>query len=413
MGNVHHLTAAESQPQSSVDRAPSYSEARDLHAVGAGSVRRSSFAISGLTGAIFAGLFVVALEAGEPSPRSIDSPVDYARQIKPVLTQALREMSTARPSRGDIRLDPAAPADAEGGKGGPAVLPGQGAASPLIEALRGEGAGERMPLNRPPLAEADIKLIEAWIDQGAKALAGEKPGLPPEETHWAFVPPVRSAVPKVAQVGWASNPIDRFILARLEAAGLTPSPEADRRTLIRRLSLDLTGLPPSPEEVDAFVADPSAGALARAADRMLASPYFGERWARLWLDQARYADSNGYSIDAPRSIWKYRDWVIAAINSGMPFDRFATDQLAGDLSGGDGFSPRIATGFHRNTPINQEGGIDVEQFRVESIVDRVNTTGTVFLPWVDCRLCPVPRPQVRPDLTARVLPALCVFQQRG
>ena len=201
----------------------------------------------------------------------------------------------------------------------------------------------------------------------------------PSQSHWAFIPPRRPAVPEVAKPGWARNPIDRFILARLERAGLAPSPEADRATLLRRLSLDLIGLPPSPEEVDAFLADRSAGAYERAVDRLLASPHFGERWARPWLDQARYADSNGYNIDAPRSIWKYRDWVIAAFNADMPFDQFTIDQIAGDLRPGASLGPRIATGFHRNTQINQEGGIDVEQFRVEAVVDRVNTTGTVFL----------------------------------
>ena len=181
--------------------------------------------------------------------------------------------------------------------------------------------------------------------------------------------------------------------------------------MLRRLSLDLIGLPPSPEEVDAFLADRSPDAYERAVDRLLASPHFGERWARPWLDQARYADSNGYNIDAPRSIWKYRDWVIAAFNADMPFDQFAIDQIAGDLRPGASLAPRIATGFHRNTPINQEGGIDVEQFRVESVVDRVNTTGTVFL-GLTIGCCPVPRPQVRPDLPARVLPALRLLQQR-
>ena len=201
----------------------------------------------------------------------------------------------------------------------------------LIEALRGEGGTDRMPLNRPPLGSAEIKLIETWIDQGARAQPGEAPGVPPAKLHWAFIPPERSALPRVARAGWARNPIDRFILARLEAAGLSPSPEADRRTLIRRLSLDLIGLPPSPQEIDPFLNDGSPEAADRVVNRLLASPHFGERWARLWLDQARYADSNGYNIDAPRSIWKYREWVIGALNSGMPFDRFGTLQLAGDL----------------------------------------------------------------------------------
>ena len=336
---------------------------------------------------LFALAFVCAADAAEQAPATPARPVDYSSQIKPILTEHCVSCHGAAKPRGGLRLDTAAAALA-GGKGGPAVLPGKGGESPLVEALRGEGATDRMPLNRPPLPAAEIKLIEAWIDQGAKAMPDEKPGVPPVTVHWAFVPPVRPAVPTVYRSEWASNPIDRFIQHRLEAAGLSPSPEADRRTLIRRLSLDLTGLPPTPDEVDAFLADGSPGASSRLVDRLLESPHFGERWARVWLDQARYADSNGYSIDAPRSIWKYRDWVIAAINSGMSFDRFAALQLAGDLLATDDFGPRIATGFHRNTLINQEGGIDLEQFRVESIVDRVNTTATVWLGLtVGCAQC--------------------------
>ena len=355
----------------------------------------------GLPPLVIAGICVLVGDGGLRSSAAVAQSVDYTSQIKPILTKHCVTCHGAAKPRGGLRLDTAMAALA-GGKGGPAVLPGKGALSPLVEAIRGEGTSDRMPLNQPPLAAADIKLIQTWIDQGAKAKPGEKPGVPPAKVHWAFVPPLRPAVPRVSRAGWSSNPIDGFIQARLEVAGLSPSPEADRRTLIRRLSLDLTGLPPSPEEIDGFLADRSPAATGRAVDRLLASPYFGERWARLWLDQARYADSNGYNIDAPRSIWKYRDWVIGAINSGMPFDRFATEQLAGDLIAGDQFGPRIATGFHRNTLINQEGGIDVEQFRVESIVDRVNTTGTVFLGLsIGCAECP--RPQVRPDHPARVL----------
>jgi mono/diheme cytochrome c family protein len=327
---------------------------------------------------LVAAICILAANAAPESPAASAEPVDYTRQIKPILTKHCVNCHGAAKPRGGLRLDTALAAKA-GGKGGPAVLPGKGASSPLVEALRGEGATDRMPLNQEPLAQAEIKLIEAWIDQGAKADPGEKPGVPPNKVHWAFVPPRRPAVPKVSRGPGSANPIDRFIQERLEAAGMSPSPEADRRTLLRRLCLDLTGLPPSPGEVNAFLADRSPDAASRVVDRLLASPSFGERWARQWLDQARYADSNGYNIDAPRSIWKYRDWVIAAINGGMPFDRFATEQLAGDLIAGDDFGPRIATGFHRNTLINQEGGIDVEQFRVDSIVDRVNTTGTVFL----------------------------------
>jgi hypothetical protein len=245
-----------------------------------------------------------------------------------------------------------------------------------------------MPLNRPPLAESEIALLRDWIDQGARGMADERPGVPPAAAHWAFIPPRRPVPPAVRTPGWVRNPIDRFVLARLEQAGLKPSPEAEPTTLLRRLSLDLVGLPPTPEQVDAFLADRSPDRDERAVDRLMVSPHFGERWARPWLDQSRYADSNGYSIDAPRSIWKYRDWVIVAFNDDRPFDRFVIDQIAGDLRPEASLAAKIATGFHRNTPINQEGGIDVEQFRVESIVDRVNTTGTVFLGLtVGCAQC--------------------------
>jgi hypothetical protein len=220
-------------------------------------------------------------------------------------------------------------------------------------------------------------------------LPGAAPGTEPsrKSVHWAFVAPTRPAVPQlVNRKSQIINPIDAFILARLAKEKITPSPEADRVTLIRRLSLDLTGLPPSSAEVDDFLSDRSPDAYEKVVERLLASPHYGERWGRHWLDVARYADSNGYSIDAPRSIWKYRDWVIKALNEDMPFDQFAIWQLAGDLIDTKSLAPHtspldplIATGFNRNTQINQEGGIDPEQFRVEAVMDRVSTTATAFL----------------------------------
>ena len=319
-----------------------------------------------------------ASRPGDELPASKSAPVDYAGQIKPILTRQCVSCHGAVKPRAGLRLDTLAGA-LKGGKNGPAVIPGRGEESHLISAVRGEGPGERMPLNRPALSESDISLIDAWIGQGAKGMAGERPGVAPSQTHWAFVPPTRPALPSVPNPGRARNPIDRFVMARLDRERLAPSPEAERATLLRRVSLDLVGLPPTPDEVDAFLADRSQDAYERVVDRLLASPHFGERWARPWLDQARYADSNGYNIDAPRSIWKYRDWVIAAFNADLPFDQFTIDQIAGDLEPDTSLAARIATGFHRNTQINQEGGIDVEQFRVDSVIDRVNTTGTVFL----------------------------------
>ena len=288
----------------------------------------------------------LAAAAAPPAAKSgaESAAVDYVGQIKPILTRHCVACHGAVKPRGALRLDTAAAA-LKGGKNGPAVVVGNGDESPLVTAVRGDGPSERMPLNRPALADAEIKLLEAWIDQGARANPDEQPGLPPRQSHWAFVAPTRPAVPQVASPRWPRNPIDRFILARLEHASLHPSAEADRATLLRRVSLDVVGLPPSPEEIDAFLADRSESAYERAVDRLLASPHFGERWARPWLDQARYADSNGYNIDAPRSIWKYRDWVIGAFNADMPFDQFTIDQIAGDLSPHASLPQRIATGF--------------------------------------------------------------------
>jgi hypothetical protein len=187
---------------------------------------------------------------------------------------------------------------------------------------------------------------------------------------------------------WVRNPIDRFILARLESAKLTPSAEASRAALLRRVSLDLTGLPPSPEEIHAFLADSRPDAYERVVDRLLASPNYGERWGRHWLDVARYADSDGYTIDAPRSMWRYRDWVINAMNDDMPFDRFVIEQIAGDMLPNPTTDQLVATGFNRNSPSNYEGGIDFEQYRVEAVVDRVSTVGAAFLGLtVGCARC--------------------------
>lgn len=197
--------------------------------------------------------------------------------------------------------------------------------------------------------------------------------------HWSFVPPQQPALPSVQKRRWPRNAIDYFVLARLEKEKIDPAPEADRNTLIRRLHLDLIGLPPAPTEVEAFLKDKSADAYERLVERLLQSAHHGERWGRWWLDVARYADSNGYSIDAPRSIWRYRDWVVNALNRDLPFDQFVVWQLAGDLLPGAMLEQQIATGFHRNTQINQEGGIDKEQFRIDSIFDRLATTGAAFL----------------------------------
>ena len=264
----------------------------------------------------------------------------------------------------------------KGGMRGPAVVPGSPDDSLLLAALEGSG-----PLQMPPtgpLEPEEIEAFRAWVRSGA--VWGSAPGSPATAAAlWSVKPIERLEPPEVDATAWVRNPIDNFVLARLEAAGLDPSPEADRRTLIRRASLDLTGLLPDPTEVRAFLDDNQPGAYGRLIDQLLESPHYGERWGRHWLDIARYADTNGYSIDGPRSIWRYRDWVIDALNENMPFDRFVIEQVAGDLLPDATDSQKTATGFHRNTMINQEGGIDFEQYRVEAVVDRVRTTGAAFL----------------------------------
>jgi mono/diheme cytochrome c family protein len=323
-------------------------------------------------------LFSVTVFALLPTLAPAAEPVEYLRDVKPLLMKNCVRCHGPDLQRGGLRLDTAASA-LKGGEKGPAVVPGKAADSLLVQAVSGAEGVKAMPPKGARLTEQEIAAVRAWIDAGAKHPADEIAAKPSGTKHWAFQAPQRPDEPDVNDAKWCRNPIDKFILARLEKEGVKPSPEADRVTLIRRLSLDLTGLPPSPREVDDFVQDKREDAYERLVDKLLASPHYGERWGRRWLDYARYADSNGYSIDAPRSIWKYRDWVIDSLNKDLPFDRFTIEQVAGDLLPNATTEQKIATGFHRNTQINQEGGIDLEQFRVESVVDRVNTVGTVFL----------------------------------
>ena len=316
--------------------------------------------------------FVILLFAAP----GIAAQVDYIRDVKPIFAQTCYRCHGASQHKGGLRMDTVAFA-LKGGDTGPALQPGKPSTSLLVQLIKDTHAElPRMPYKKSPLTKTQIDMIEQWISEGAKGPADEEPE---KNVHWAFVPPERVAPPAVKKTSRPRNVIDNFVLARLEKEKITPSPEADRTTLIRRLSLDLTGLPPTIAEVNAFVHDARPDAYERLVDRLLASVHYGERWGRHWLDVARYADSNGYSIDAPRSIWKYRDWVINAINRDLPFDQFVIEQLAGDLLPNATLEQKVATGFHRNTQINQEGGIDPEQFRVESVLDRVNTTGTAFL----------------------------------
>jgi hypothetical protein len=314
---------------------------------------------------VFAGLWP-AVASGKP--------VGFNEDIRPLLSDRCFHCHgpDAKTRKAGLRLDTFDGATADLG-GFAAVVPGDPERSLLLERVSPHAGEDRMPparTKKPFLTPAEIDRLREWIVQGAKY-----------EAHWAFLPLRRPVVPEVPGRAGA-HPVDRFVAARLRDAGFDLAPEADPRTLARRLFLDLTGLLPDPAEVDAFVAahaEDADAAVEDLADRLLESPHHAERWARHWLDQARYADSNGYTIDGERSQWPWRDWVIRAIRDDLPFDRFTVEQLAGDLLPDPRKEQLVATGFHRNTLINQEGGTDDEQFRNEAVVDRVNTTGAVWL----------------------------------
>ena len=274
---------------------------------------------------------------------------------------------------------------AAGGQNGAALLPGDASASAIVKRITSADKATRMPPMGDALTPGKIAILRQWIEQGAPGLP--KPGTAATvQRHWAYVMPRQVAPPAVK--GSVRNAIDQFVLARLEAQGLAFQPEANRETLIRRLSLDLIGLPPSPREVADFVADSRPDAYEALVGRLLASPHYGERWARPWLDLARYADTNGYEKDERRTMWKYREWVIDALNRDMPYDQFTVEQLAGDLLPGATTAQKIATGFHRNTMLNEEGGVDKDEAHFEVLVDRVNTTSVVWLgSTIGCTQC--------------------------
>ena len=317
-------------------------------------------------------LFALALLTfGAVHPASAQGPqtVDFQRDIRPILSNHCFKCHGPAKQEDGVRLD-----TRESATKRKIIVPGKPAASKMIDRVTADDL-ERMPPadTGDRLKPAQVELLKKWIAQGAEY-----------SPHWAFIKPKRAPLPKVG----ASHPIDAFIFDRLAKEGIKPSPEADRSTLIRRLSLDLIGLLPSPAEIDDFVNDKSADAYEKLVDRLLESPHYGERQTRHWLDLARYADSNGYTIDGKRSIWPWRDWLINAFNKDMPFDQFTIEQLAGDMLPKATPEQIVATGFHRNTSFNEEGGTNPEQFRVERTIDRANTTGTVWLGLsVGCAQC--------------------------
>jgi hypothetical protein len=323
-------------------------------------------------GLVLGALLAAGDVRSESGPGGPDDPkVDFNRDVRPILanTCLLCHGPDAKNRKADLRLDTREGATANlDGKF--AIVPGKTGQSELVRRITSTDRDEVMP---PPksgkkLSPSQIETLTRWISQGA-----------PYARHWSFAKPERPLLPAVRDAAWGRNAIDRFILARLEQEGLRPSGEADRYALVRRLAIDLTGLPPTIEEADAFAKDPDPASYEKVVDRFMASPAYGERWARVWLDLARYADSQGYAEDRPRTIWAYRDWVIRALNENLSFDRFTVLQLAGDLLPRPSEADLQATAFHRNTLTNTEGGTDREEFRNAAIVDRVNTTMQVWL----------------------------------
>ncbi|MBM3774025.1 MAG: DUF1553 domain-containing protein [Acidobacteria bacterium] len=302
----------------------------------------------------------------------VSQTVEFNRDIRPILSDKCFTCHGPDPGNRKTKLRFDIEEGAKQDLGGRfAIVPGDAAKSELIRRITSENAAMRMPpayAGAARLSDGEIELFRQWIAQGAQW-----------QKHWSLIPPRRPALPVAKDRAWMRNPIDHFVLARLEREDLSPSPEAAKTALIRRVTLDLAGLPPTLAEVDDFLRDSSPGAYEKVVDRLLASPRYGERMAVRWLDAARYADTNGYQTDAERDMWRWRDWVIEAFNRNLPFDRFTVEQIAGDLLPNSSLSQRIATGFNRNHRGNGEGGIIPEEYAVEYVVDRVETTGTVWL----------------------------------
>jgi hypothetical protein len=317
---------------------------------------------------------------GNTAARTQAEKVDFVRDIQPLFQTSCTPCHFGEKPKADLRLDSKTLTMK-------LVVPGKSNDSRLVHRVLGLNGEKRMPLGREALSAAQIELLKRWIDEGANwpEAASVEGGV---KKHWAFVAPIRPTVPAVKNKAWTRNPIDNFILAKLEKENLAPAPEADKTTLLRRLSLDLIGLPPTPEEVDAFLKDPSPKAYEKQVERLLSSSHYGERWARHWLDAARYADSDGFEKDKMRAVWFYRDWVINALNQDKPYDQFIIEQIAGDLLPNATQEQKVATGFLRNSMINEEGGVDPEQFRMEAMFDRMEAIGKGVLGLtIQCAQC--------------------------
>ncbi len=330
------------------------------------SLRLAARTLGALTG-----LLEALLVLGWPA-LAADRTIEFNRDIRPILAdKCFRCHGSDAATKGiPLRLDSEAAATADLGDHRRAIVSGDLESSQLVRRITAADEASRMPptYSGLKLTEREIETLRSWIAQGAKW-----------QLHWSFIPPKRYPLPAVKNASWPRNPIDHFILDRLDREGLSPAPEASRETLLRRVSLDLTGLPPAPTEIDDFLKDKSGSAYKRVVDRLLASPRYGERMAARWLDAARYADTNGYQFDGERFMWRWRDWVIEAFNRNQPFNQFTLEQIAGDLLPNATLDQKIATGFNRNHRANTEDGIIPEEYAVEYVVDRVETTSTVFL----------------------------------
>jgi mono/diheme cytochrome c family protein len=329
-------------------------------------MKRSAPLVGGIAAALLALL---------PTPAAATGRIDYNRDVRPILSNHCFKCHgpDASARKEDLRLDIPEP------DGGFAFVAGKPEKSEALKRIESDDPDQQMP---PPetnkrLTKDQAAILRQWVADGAEY-----------RPHWSFVPPQAAALPVVKNTGWPRNPIDRFVLARLEHEGLTPTTQAEKPALLRRVTLDLTGLPPTLEELDAFIADASAQAFERVVDRLLASPHYGERLAVDWLDAARYADTNGYFRDAARQAWPWRDWVINAFNRNLPYDQFTIDQLAGDLLPQPTMERRIATGFNRNNMTNNETGLIDEEYRIEYVAERLETTGTVWMGMtIGCARC--------------------------
>jgi hypothetical protein len=328
-------------------------------------------------------------------PPAIEGEVDFARDIAPILESRCQPCHGPNQQMSGLRLDTRIGL-LEGGYSGPSVRVGESAGSLLIHLVAGRDEKRVMPMGGERLTSRQVGLLRTWLDQGARwperlqgAKQSEELGSSLREQHWSFIPLQRPVIPSLKDKRWPRNPVDSFVLAKLVQEDINPSPQADRSSLIRRVSLDLIGLPPTPREIEQFLSDDKADAYEHLVDRLLTSEHYGEKWALHWLDQARFGESDGYQADFTRpAAWRWRHWVIGALNENMPFDQFTIEQIAGDLLPGSTIDQRVATGFHRNTLTNRESGFPLEMDRVEQVFDRINTVGAVWLGLtVGCARC--------------------------